>query len=202
MQSLQNEVKEVVERKERKIERQSGELPRTVFETLLESDLPAEEKSPGRLWQEALLVIGAGTDTTSNALVLATFHLLRNSEQLAILRGELEKAMPHPSTPAKLIALEKLPYLSACIQESLRFNYGISSRLARISPNEDTKYKEYSIPAGTPVGMTSVFTHHNEDIFPNSYSFLPERWLGDGGRALDKYMLSFSRGSRACIGIK
>jgi cytochrome P450 len=50
--------------------------------------------------------------------------------------------------------------------------------------------------------MTSILMHHNETLFPNSYEFIPERWLGDEGSALEKYMVSFSKGSRQCLGIK
>jgi cytochrome P450 len=45
--------------------------------------------------------------------------------------------------------------------------------------------------------------HHNESIFPDSYKFLPERWLDMTERKkLDKYMVSFSKGSRSCVGMK
>lgn len=54
----------------------------------------------------------------------------------------------------------------------------------------------------TPVGMTSIFMHHNEDIFPNSQSFIPERWMDPEQRkTLEKYLVAFSKGSRQCIGI-
>jgi cytochrome P450 len=83
------------------------------------------------------------------------------------------------------------------------------------------RYKEWSIPAGvslcsdnvllgmevnilqTPVGMTSVLMHHKEDIFPDSYNFIPERWLDPERRKhLEKYLVSFTKGSRQCIGMK
>jgi cytochrome P450 len=53
--------------------------------------------------------------------------------------------------------------------------------------------------------MTSVHIHHNEDIFPDSYTFKPERWLEkrpDGAPPLDRYLTSFSKGSRQCVGMK
>lgn len=52
--------------------------------------------------------------------------------------------------------------------------------------------------------MSAVIAHHNEKIFPNSRSFILERWSDqpDGGRFLEKYLVSFSKGSRQCIGIK
>jgi cytochrome P450 len=47
--------------------------------------------------------------------------------------------------------------------------------------------------------MTSYLIHHDEAIFPKPYEFNPQRWL-DNPR-LDKYMVSFSKGTRQCVGI-
>jgi len=47
--------------------------------------------------------------------------------------------------------------------------------------------------------MTSVLLHHDEKIFPDSHTFDPERWV-DNPR-LDRYLVSFSKGSRSCIGM-
>jgi hypothetical protein len=54
-------------------------------------------------------------------------------------------------------------------------------------------------PSCTSVGMTSVLVHHDESVFPNSRLFLPERWINHP--RLDKYLLSFSKGTRQCVGI-
>jgi cytochrome P450 len=68
-----------------------------------------------------------------------------------------------------------------------------------------TGEKVWKIPTGTPVGMTAVLVHLNEDLFPEPLEFRPERWLDEDGKRdprLEKYILSFSRGSRQCLGIK
>lgn len=41
--------------------------------------------------------------------------------------------------------------------------------------------------------------HHNESLFPRSNEYNPQRWL-DNPR-LDKYLVSFSKGTRQCVGI-
>ena len=41
----------------------------------------------------------------------------------------------------------------------------------------------------------------NPSVFPSPHEFRPERWL-DGDPRLEQYMVSFSRGSRSCIGMK
>jgi len=99
--------------------------------------------------------------------------------------------------------LEGLPYLTACIQEGLRLSYGVSTRLARISPDSvmifnDGK-KDWHIPPGTPTSMTSYLMHHNQTIFPSSHEYIPQRWL-DNPR-LDKYLASFTKGTRQCVGM-
>jgi hypothetical protein len=44
---------------------------------------------------------------------------------------------------------------------------------------------------------------HDETIFPDSHAYIPERWLNDpktaDGVPLDRFMVSFGRGTRACV---
>ena len=121
------------------------------------------------------------------------------------MKAELKTAVPEPDTTVALPVLEKLPYLNAVVQEAVRLSYGVASRLQRISPDKALRFtdscngKEWVIPPGTPVGMTSVLIHHDESIFPTSHSFIPERWIENP--RLDRYLVSFSKGSRQCLGI-
>lgn len=89
----------------------------TVFATLLDSELPAEELSPTRLQHEATSLARAGIEATKRALSVGSFHILENPAILARLRKELIAAIPDPETPPSLEVYEKLPYLSACIEE-------------------------------------------------------------------------------------
>jgi cytochrome P450 len=47
--------------------------------------------------------------------------------------------------------------------------------------------------------MTIMFLHHDERIFHSSKTFRPERWLENP--RLDKYLYSFGKGTRQCVGI-
>lgn len=47
---------------------------------------------------------------------------------------------------------------------------------------------------------------HDENIFPDSYNFNPSRWLDnprgpDGQKFLSRYMVSFAKGNRMCLGM-
>ncbi|KAL4998500.1 cytochrome P450 [Aspergillus recurvatus] len=197
----------------------SNEKTRTIFHELLTGDLPEQEKRIERLWQEGQIVVGAGTETTAWALSATLFYLLDNPRTMRRLREELERAIPDAADRVTWKQLEQLPYLSAVICEGLRLSYGVSTRLQRINPlgplrvrSRDAndgpggkgRWVEYEIPKGTPVGMTATLIHTNPELFPDPHDFKPERWLDGAGKrhhALDAYLLSFSRGSRQCIGI-
>lgn len=178
----------------------------TLFHEMLNSDLSPREKSVGRMVQEAQVIIGAAILTTSWAAAVASFHIINDPSIFAKLRSELEEALPDPAaTQPDWQTLEQLPYLSGCIKEGIRLAYGIASRLPRVARAE-LRYRDWIIPPGTPVSMTIVDMNHDEEVFPQSRSFIPERWLGKpttkDGQSLERYFVGFGKGSRSCIGLK
>ena len=155
----------------------------------------------------------------SPALTVLTVYLKSQPEVLAKLMKELQAAVPDPKKLPKWSALEQLPYLNAVIMESIRLSYGVATRLARIAPDEVLAYEgtfkqagstkasnvQHAIPKGTPIGMSSALMNVHPDIFPDPHAFIPERWLnGNETRRsnLEPYILSFSKGSRQCLGMK
>ncbi|KAL5315614.1 hypothetical protein ACEPPN_016483 [Leptodophora sp. 'Broadleaf-Isolate-01'] len=173
----------------------------TIFHTLLESDLPPSEKTTTRLTEEGITLVGAGSHTVAWALTVGCFHVLSNPYILSTLKSELATINRDDGEALNsvLSQLEKLPFLTGIIKESLRLSYGTSLRLPRIDPEKSMQFHEWSIPPGTAVSMTGALMHHDESIFPDSKEFKPERWVENKG--LDRYLTSFSAGSRACLGI-
>ncbi|PGH05277.1 hypothetical protein GX51_02998 [Blastomyces parvus] len=173
----------------------------SLIDQILDSRLPAEEKAHERILQEVRSTTAAGIETTSNALTVITYHLLDNPDKIQRLRDEVSTLEGDWSFEQQAQKLEKLPYLTSVILEGLRLSYGVSTRLQRELPDQAIQYKNYCIPAGTPVGMTSVLIHHNETIFPDSHKFVPERWLDlEERKRLERYLVSFGKGSRRCVG--
>jgi cytochrome P450 len=169
---------------------------------LLESDLPESEKRNVRLINEAVVLIGAGSHTVAWALTVATYHILSKPATLRNIKEELSAAKrTKGGEDLALPDLEKLPYLTAVIKEGLRLSYGATVRLPRVCPDATLRYKDWIIPAGTSVSVSTVMMHHDESIFLDSKAFKPERWLEDKTGHLDRYMVAFSGGSRICLGI-
>ncbi|KAL1638431.1 hypothetical protein SLS56_000240 [Neofusicoccum ribis] len=173
----------------------------TIFHELLDSNLPESEKQLQRLVDEGQTVVAAGSLTTAHYLSVTSYHILANPEVLRKIQAELKPAMKNPSVTPPLRELEKLTYLNAVIKEGFRISYGVTARLTRVSPDAPLRYKDWFIPAGVPVGMTSVIVHEDETYFPEPKVFRPERWLEPGAQRLEKFLVNFSKGSRACLGL-
>ncbi|KAK6851687.1 hypothetical protein PG995_011812 [Apiospora arundinis] len=175
----------------------------SIFQTVLDSaDLPPAEKSVDRLQDEAQILVGAGTETTAKSFSFITFYLNADPAKRQRLRDELKTAGPEADGTFSLAKLEKLPYLTACIMEGLRMMSGVTARLPRVA-HEPLLYQEWAIPPGTPVSQMNYVVNNDPKLFPRPLEFRPERWIeaDRAGFRLDRYMVSFMRGSRSCIGI-
>ncbi|KAK5658970.1 hypothetical protein OQA88_1788 [Cercophora sp. LCS_1] len=167
--------------------------------------LPAHEATMYRMSGEGFNFLMAGTETTAATLTAITFWLLEKPEVYKRLMKDF--AGLNPET-LKWTELEQRPYFWAVIHEALRMTPGVSHRSARIAREEDLHYKsqdgkiEWVVPKGTPIGMTSMIHHWDEGLFPDPDEFRPERFLVDGkpNFKLQKFLISFGKGSRSCIG--
>lgn len=126
---------------------------------------------------------------------------MSNPNILSTLKAELETAIPDPAVSTPLPALEALPYLTAVIKEGLRLSFGNTSRIPRVALDQPIKYGDYEIAPGTPVSMTIPIVHFDERVFPDAKSFHPERWVEDKTGHLDKYLVTFCKGPRMCLGL-
>ncbi|KAM0262153.1 hypothetical protein ACHAQJ_001896 [Trichoderma viride] len=177
---------------------------KTMIATLSDPSIPPEERTYYRQRDEAFGIIGAGTETTARTLTIAFYHLARDNTVRDKLQAELKQLMPTPDSTPTWIELEQLPYLNAFINESLRIGYPVAGRLSRVAPTESLVYKDYVIPPGTPVSSAAYIIHKDTTVFPDPDAFRPERWIEAAARGenLKKYLVSFTKGSRNCIGIK
>ncbi|KAI0192310.1 cytochrome P450 [Xylaria flabelliformis] len=184
---------------------ESREKHNTIFASLLRSNLPRAEVTQERLHHEAIGVVGAGLETTMRTLTVSVYHIVNNPFTYHRIRDELFAAIPDPEKIPSWETLQTLPFLTACIEESLRLSYGVAQRIPRLH-DHDIVYGDFVIPKGTIISMSIYDISHDENIFPNSFEYKPERWMGNprscDGRRLSRYMVAFGRGTRSCVGMQ
>ncbi|KAJ3866885.1 cytochrome P450 [Lentinula novae-zelandiae] len=172
----------------------------TVYRHLLE---PKEHERPSRtaLLHEAIVFTAAGSDTVGNASYVGTFYALKSDTIGLRLFEELSKAWPERDTPLSYAALEKLPYLTAFIKETLRFSVGVIHPLPRIVGTTTPEIGGLKLPSGTIVEMSALFMHMNPEVFPDPYVFNPDRWLAGETNEMMHDFVPFGKGSRVCVGL-
>lgn len=181
--------------------------------------LPASERDPERIVDELSLILSAGSEPTARTLSVASYYLLTNPDTLSTLRKEILAIIPAGASldDVPYATLENLPYLSAVVNEGIRITHGVVSRLPRLIPqssNEKLVYKGRTIPKGVAFSMSSYYVTTDPNIFPDPHTFRPERWLISStddkqtepqnktfNTSMNKYLTTFSKGSRGCIGI-
>ena len=137
--------------------------------------------------------------------------MAQNPEKQEKLRQEVLKVLPQKDSEFEESTFKNMPYLRACIKESLRM-YPLIVGNARI-PVKDVVVSGYRVPKGIPVAMCSTSLMRDPKHFPRPNEYLPERWLrpnedtsnsGECPHALKPsspfLYLPFGFGARSCIG--
>ncbi|KAK1500526.1 hypothetical protein CTAM01_06461 [Colletotrichum tamarilloi] len=127
----------------------------------------------GKLLAECSVMMNAGTETTTAALTNAV-HLIYT----------------HPS----------LPFLKACVEESLRVRPASSMGLPRALPEGGRVIAGQFVSEGVTVSVPTYTLLRDVEAFKDAETFRPQRWIDGNKEKMLKVHLPFNTGPRACIG--
>ncbi|KAI1348886.1 cytochrome P450 [Xylaria sp. FL0043] len=142
-----------------------------------------------------------GTDTTSYALSMGSYYLMSNPSKLEKMRAELATVPTNEDGLLRYKDIRNLPYLSATIKEILRIACPVPGITPRVVPEEGMTVAGHYLPKGTIISLSMRMVHFNDTVYEKPYEFIPERWLGESGKELDKWFVTFSKGPRMCLGL-
>lgn len=173
-----------------------GDTKKTVLEAFLTSaDLDLKDTITA-----ATDLLFAGIDTTSYALSFMLYYLSTHPEIQERLYEEIYSVVPDPKQTLNSELLNKMPWLRACVKESLRLK-PIAVGTGRIVP-QDMVLSGYHVPCGTIVITQNQVASSLAENFEDPQEFRPERWLrGTERPKVNPYVvLPFGHGPRSCIG--
>ncbi|XP_015232479.1 PREDICTED: sterol 26-hydroxylase, mitochondrial-like [Cyprinodon variegatus] len=141
----------------------------------------------------------AGVDTTSNTLTWALYQLSRNPEIQDRLHEEVSTLVPADQIPTAA-EVTRMPFLRAVIKETLRM-YPVVPMNSRIITEKPISIGGYQFPKKTSFTLCHYAISHDENTFPESFRFKPERWLRDGRQRPNPFgSIPFGYGVRGCVG--
>ncbi|XP_037044398.1 probable cytochrome P450 12b2, mitochondrial [Bradysia coprophila] len=164
--------------------------------------------NPDYVFALAMDMLIAGIDTTSAVVANLLYHLAKNPFKQEKLRDEVMKILPTVDSKLSTTSLGSVPYMRACIKETMRLTPPIPVNMRGTGRN--LVLQGYQIPKNTDVAMFGALLHLDDNHFTRSAEFIPERWLSgtdvmegcpNNGRSDNPFaFLPFGFGSRACIG--
>ncbi|KAF4997551.1 hypothetical protein FGRMN_3756 [Fusarium graminum] len=181
----------------------------TIFDRLLDANQQSEKERGMKskfglqeLTDEGVSLLIAGLETTATTITYATYYFQKYPHVQPRIMEELSSIKPDTDGRMPIKQIEAQPYFAGFVKETLRFSHGIPGRLTRVVPEGGLVVPAAgkTIPAGSVVGMSHLMIHKDPELFESPEEFKPERWLGDEGKALDHWLVSFSKGTRDCIG--
>ncbi|KAK5723188.1 hypothetical protein LTR17_013908 [Elasticomyces elasticus] len=155
---------------------------------------------------DSLSLIGAGADTVAATLSGILFYLARYPTALRAVTSELRLAFRSLEEIRSGSKLDLCVYLDACIEETLRLAPVVPAQLPREVMKGGIMIDGQFVPEGIVVGVSAYVVHHNEEAFPEPWTFRPERWIEAGSVSKEDLSLAreamcpFSLGKRGCIG--
>ncbi|KAL9092406.1 MAG: hypothetical protein Q9159_000914 [Coniocarpon cinnabarinum] len=145
---------------------------------------------------DALIVIVAGSDTTSATLIFLFYQLARNPDTAERLYQELEGL-----DITDVTALQQLPMLNGVISETLRLHPATPSAVYRETSQKGMVVGDTFIPGGTKIVAPRWTISRLESCFEDANSFVPERWFSKPEMVRKRIAYSpFAFGRWSCAG--
>lgn len=149
-----------------------------------------------------------GNDTTQISLTNTMFQLATHPASQQKLYSLLTESLDEEAQPiAPFADLSKIPFLAACLDETLRIMPPVRFGLPRRTVGEGSIIQGHAIPGHVTVSASVQTMHRDETLFRRASAWVPERWIPGSDdsseqelRNLREFVLPFTLGGRACIG--
>uniref|UniRef100_A0A1I7Z830 Unspecific monooxygenase n=1 Tax=Steinernema glaseri TaxID=37863 RepID=A0A1I7Z830_9BILA len=148
------------------------------------------------LYMNLLDLFLAGTETSIGTIKWGLLHMLHKPE----IQDKLREEVLHITRGNRFVEITdktSMPYTNAVVAENLRCNYVLNFNVLH-EITEDTVIGGYFIPKGTATTPQLCVAFRDPKLFENPLEFNPDRYLND--KLLDKKVIAFGVGKRACIG--
>ncbi|KAJ2840427.1 hypothetical protein FBU31_000423 [Coemansia sp. 'formosensis'] len=176
------------------------EKPKDLLQILIDDQHP-DCKVPMTYTQvidEIIIFLIGGVDTTSLTLTWTLHYLLLHPEVYRKVTEEVRREFSRHHLITYAEGKARLPYLDACIYESMRIHPTTGAPMPRVVPKGGATFQGHFLPEGTMVSVNTCGVNHHKGTWSNPRKFMPERFLDD--EKAKNSILTFSAGVRICSG--
>jgi cytochrome P450 len=176
------------------------EAPRDLLTLLLQAQDPETGKGLTDMEVQANIVtfIGAGHETTANALSWSLYLLSQDDEARRRIEAEVD-GVPSGESGFAAEAVDRLVFTRAVTEEAMRL-YPPAPFISRAAIADD-RVAGFRVPRGSLVMIPPYVLHRHRTLWRDPDHFDPDRFMPDNRAAIDRFAyLPFGAGPRICIG--
>lgn len=176
-----------------------GEAPRDILTLLLEAADPDTGQGLSDIEVRANIItfIGAGHETTANALSWSLYLLSQAPDVRERIEGEVDAVLGQRTIQPD--DLSRLVFTRAVIDETMRL-YPSVPFMSRAAIRED-RIGNLKIPKRSLVAIAPWVLHRHRRLWEAPDAFDPDRFLPERRASIDRFAyLPFGAGPRVCIG--
>lgn len=175
-------------------------IPLDLLQAFLDAEDPDSKikMQPHEVRTESIAMQLAGSESTSFVtswvIHLLTLYPQHHARAMEEVRSQFAK--DHVVTFAESRA--QLPFLEACVYETLRYSPITSGFMPRISHKRGITLQGFDIPPGVEVAINLIGAHNHKGTWKDPHCYDPTRFLGND--EAKRMVFAFSYGHRNCIG--
>lgn len=163
--------------------------------------LRAHEKEPHSVtardvYANTTVSVLGGSDTSSVALQTFVYHMMRHPAALQRARSEIDTAQSEVRCQDQVVSFsdsKQLPFLQACIKESLRIFSPLVANVPRVCGTQGVTIDGHVFAKGTILSVNAWVMHLSGEIWgPDVALFNPDRWLKANSAAREKFLIPVS----------
>lgn len=196
-----NYSKESVEIRRDSLTKGSSDKPADLLQAFIDAEDPESKikMAPHEVRTESIAMQLAGSESTSFVTSWVIHLLTLYPEYLNRAIREVRDQFPVSHMVTFAECRDQLPFLEACIYETLRYSPITSGFMPRVSHSKGiTLQGGHYIPPNYEVAINLIGVHNNPQVWKDPHLYNPIRFLDNEESKRDVF--AFSYGHRNCIG--
>ena len=169
-----------------------GEKRRDMLQSLIEAkDLDGQPVKKGDVMIEGVNILAAGADTITVGILAIIGALIQHPEHHNLVKNEIDQAYEtlglNDRDGITYKEAQKLPLLSAVIQESTRLHPSMQYQLPRRVPEGGVQIGSFHAEEGTVCSINAASMNRSKEIFgDDADEWKPERWIANSEDDADR----------------
>ncbi|XP_068157387.1 probable cytochrome P450 6d5 [Drosophila tropicalis] len=157
---------------------------------------------PNHMVGHLTLFLIAGFETSASTAAFTLYELTQHPKVMAKAKEDVINALAKHGGKLSYDAIQDMKYLELCIMETARKYPALPILNRECTKDYQLPNSSLTIKKGTPIVISLMGLHRDEQHFPNPMSYEPERFTEEHRNYNPTAYMPFGEGPRQCIGVR